>query len=73
MVVIMCVFIQLSKYQVKDMNAYIELLIGELLKLWVGVTMYDVSRQIEQKEFQFHGILVWPIHDSLGLTHFRGI
>ena len=33
---------QLGKYQVKDMNVYIEPLIDELF-LWVGITMYDIS------------------------------
>ena len=39
-------FIQLGKYQVKDMNAYIEPLIDDLLELWNGVIMYDISRPI---------------------------
>ena len=43
-----CMFNQLGKYQVKDMNVYIESLIDELLKLWAGVTMYDISRPIGQ-------------------------
>jgi hypothetical protein len=70
MLVIMCNFKQLGKYQVKDMNVYIEPLIDELLNLWVGITMYDVCKPIRQKEFQFHGILVWTIHDAPRLTHF---
>ena len=37
---------QLGKYQVKDMNVYIEALIDEILKLWAGITMYDISRPI---------------------------
>ena len=61
---------QLGKYQIEDMNAYIEPLIDELLKLWVGITMHAISRPIEQKQFHFHGILAWTIHDALGLTHF---
>ena len=40
---------QLGKYQVKDMIVYIEPLIDELLKLLVGITMYDISRQIGQR------------------------
>ena len=71
--VIMCNFKQLGKYQVKDMNVYIEPLIDELLKLWVGITMYDVCKPLRQKEFQFRGILVWTIHDAPGLTHFCGM
>lgn len=69
----MCIFNQLGTYQFKDMNAYIEPLINELLNLWVGITIYDVSRPIREKEFQFHGILVWKIHDTLGITHFCGM
>ena len=45
-----CTSNQLGKFQVKDMNVYIEPLIDELLKLWNGITMYDVSRPIRQKE-----------------------
>ena len=55
------------------MNVYIEPPIDELLKLWAGITMYDVYKPIRQKEFQFHGILVWKIHDAPGLTLFCGM
>ena len=55
------------------MNVYIEPLINELLNLWAGITMYDISRPIGQKQFQFHGILAWTIHDAPGLTHFCGM
>ena len=51
------------------MNVYIESLIVELLKLWNGITMYDVSIPIRRK-FQFHAMLAWTVHDSQGLTHF---
>ena len=64
---------KLGKYQVKDMNVYIKLLINELLNLWVGITMYDISIQIGKKQFQFHGILAWKTHDAPGLTHFCGM
>jgi hypothetical protein len=65
---------QLGKYQVKYMNVSIEPdLIDELLKLWNGVTMYDVSRPIGQRQFQFHAMLAWTIYDALGLTHFYGM
>ena len=75
-VVIIVYFIcsnQSGKYQVKDMNAYIEPLIDEQLKLWNGITMSDVSKQIKQSKFQFHAMLVWTIHDAPGLTHFCGL
>jgi hypothetical protein len=73
MVVISCNFKQLGKYQVKDMNVYIESLIDKLLKLWEGITMYDICKPIGQKRFQCRGILLWTIHDAPGLTHFFGM
>ena len=73
MVVVMCNLKQLGKYQVKDMNVYIEPLIDELLKLWVDITMYGIYKPIKEKKFQFYGKLVWTIHDAPGLTHFCGM
>ena len=64
---------KLGKYPVKDMNVYIEPLIDELLKLWAGVTMYDIYRPIGQTRFQFHAKISWTIHDAPHLTHFFGI
>jgi hypothetical protein len=69
----MCNFKQLGKYQVKDMNVYIEPLIDEILKLWVGITMYDICKPIGKKKFKFRGILLWTIHNAPGLTHFCGM
>ena len=46
MVLIMCNFKQLGKYQVKDMNVYIEPLIDDLIQLWNDVTMYDICKPI---------------------------
>jgi hypothetical protein len=69
----MCIFNQLGKYQVKYMNVYIEPLIDELLNLWADITMFDISREIGKKQFQFHGILTWKIHDVPVLTHFFGM
>lgn len=63
-----------GKYQVKDMNAYIELLINELLELLKGITMFDIYRLVgAQMEFYFHAIIIWTIHNALGLTHFYGM
>ena len=42
--IFICTSNQLGKFQVKDMNVYIEPLIDELLKLWNDINMYDVSR-----------------------------
>ena len=76
MVVIIIYFIcsnQSGKYQVKDMNVYIKPIIDDLLKLWNDISMYDVSRPIRKRQFQFHAMLVWTIHDAPGLTHFCGL
>jgi hypothetical protein len=70
----MCNFKQiLGKYQVKDMNVYIEPLIDELLKLWASITMYDICKSIGENKFKFCGILLWTIHDAPRLTHFCGM
>ena len=69
----MLLFIYLGKYQVKYMNVYIEPLIDEVLELWNRATMYNISRPISERQFQFHAMLVWTIHDALGLTHFFGM
>ena len=63
-----CTSNQPGKFQVKDMNVYIEPLIDELLKLCNGITMYSISRPIRQRKFQFHAMVVWTIHDAPGLT-----
>ena len=57
----------------KDMNVYIESLVDEILNLWDGITMYDICKPIGKKRFQCRGILLWTIHDALGLTHFCGM
>ena len=47
-----CIFNQIGKYHVKDMNVYIEPLINELLELWSCNTMYDISRPTNaQRDF----------------------
>ena len=77
MVLIIIYFIcnsnQSGKFQLKDMNVYVEPLIDELLKLWNAINMYDISRPIRQRQFQFHAMVVWTIHDAPGLTQFCGL
>ena len=63
-----CTSNQSGKFQVKDMNVYIEPLIDELLKLWNDITMHD-----DLDQFQFHAMVVWTIHDAPGLTSFCGL
>ena len=60
MVVIIIYFIcsnQSSKYQVKDMNVYIEPLIDELLKLCDGITMYDISRLTKKNSIAYNACM----------------
>ena len=67
MVVIIIYFIcsnQSGKYQVKDMDAYIEHLIDELLKLWNGITML----YLEQYDKRYATIL-----KNNCCRHIRGI
>ena len=73
MVVIMYNFKQSGKYQAKYMNAYIDPLINEPLKLWANITMYDIHKPIKYKKFQFYGILVWTIYDAPRRTNFCGV
>ena len=77
MVLIMIYFIctsnQSDKFQVKYMNVYIGPLIDELLNLRNDITIYDVSIPIRQRQFQFHEMVVWTIHDAPGLTSFCGL
>ena len=73
MIYFICTSNQSGEFQVKDMNVYIEPLIDELLKLWNGITMYGVSRPIQQRQFQFHAMVVWTIHDAPELTQFCGL
>ena len=56
------------------MNVYIKPLINELMELWNCVTMYNISKLVDaQREFEFHAMLIWTIHDALGLTHLCGM
>jgi hypothetical protein len=43
------------------MNVYMEPLIDELLKLWEGISMYDIYKPTGHKRFQSRGILLWTI------------
>ena len=73
MIYFICTSNQSGNFQVKDMNVYIEPLIDKLFKLWNDISIYDVPRPIRQRQYQFHAMVVWTIHDALGLTHFCGL
>jgi hypothetical protein len=46
------------------MNVYIESLIDKLLKLWEGITMYDICKQLGRRDFNvveyFYGQFMMP-------------
>ena len=52
------------------MDTYLKPVIDVLLKLWVGINMYGISKSIGQKQFQFHGILTWTIRETSGIYIF---
>ena len=58
-----------GKFQVKNMDTYLQPLIEECKSLWNGVVMHDISQTIQEHNFKFHGIICWKMHDypSLGV------
>ena len=50
------------------MDTYFEPLIDELMMLWQGINMKDVSRPIASRIFQFHAMLIFTIHDAPRLS-----
>jgi hypothetical protein len=44
----------------------LEPLVEELLQLWDGVAVYDVCKDVGQREFMLQGMLLWIIHDYPG-------
>ena len=58
-----------GKFQVKNMDTYLQPLIEECKSLCNGFVMRDISRPIQECNFKFHGIICWTMHDypSLGV------
>jgi len=54
--------------QPKHMDTYFDPLKDELLMLWQGMNMKDVSRPIGSRTFHFHAMLLFTIHDAPGLS-----
>lgn len=54
-----------GRYQVTDINVYLEPLIEELQELFHGIDMFD---SMKNSHFLLHGILTWTIHDYPGLS-----
>lgn len=66
----MLTLIVLGKYQVKNIDIYLEPLIDELMFLWNKIQMIDMSRPILQSLFILYEyeILCLIVNDYLGLT-----
>jgi hypothetical protein len=47
-------------------DVYMEPLVEELLKLWYGVSAYDITKEWGQRTFQLRAVLLWTIHDFPG-------
>ena len=46
-----------GKRQVKDLNVYLDPLIDDLLELWKGIDVLDMSKQDHKRKFRVRGIL----------------
>jgi len=51
---------------------YLELVVEELLKLWVGVPTYDMTKDVGCRTLQLQAMLLWMIYDFLGYSMARG-
>jgi hypothetical protein len=50
------------------MNVYLELLFDELMTLCTtGVDAFDISAHLDDQKFKLYAILLWAMHDFLGL------
>ncbi|MCO5556412.1 hypothetical protein L7F22_009961 [Adiantum nelumboides] len=61
-----------GKRQVKDLNVYLAPLIDDLLELWRGIDMLDMSKQNYGRKFRVRGILAWTIRDFPGYGYCAG-
>ena len=59
---VMLALLILGKHKVKNMDVYLEPLIEELMLLWEGIEIHDVSRPLGQRNAQVKGILMWTMH-----------
>lgn len=62
-----------GKYKVKNMDVYLEPLIEELMELWRGVSIIDVSKSHNEQDCNIKAILMWTMHDYPGLGEISGI
>jgi hypothetical protein len=54
--------------KVKNIDTYLQLLVGELQLLWEGVTAYDGRKRTRglPRIFKLKGICLWTMHDYPG-------
>ena len=61
-----------GKCKVSNIDVYLEPLMEDLLELWRGVQVIDISRPIGDQQFNVKGILMWTMHDYPGLGEISG-
>jgi hypothetical protein len=44
-------------------DVYLELVVDELLELWVGILAYDYTKDVGSRAFTLRAILIWTIYD----------
>ncbi|MCO5614259.1 hypothetical protein L7F22_068539 [Adiantum nelumboides] len=61
-----------GKRQVKNLNVCLAPLIDDLLELWRGIDVLDMSKQDYGRKIRVRGILSWTIHDFSGYGYCAG-
>lgn len=56
----------------ETVDVYLQPLVHELKKLWVGVQAVDMSEPVENRNFIMRGMLMWTIHDYPAYTLISG-
>ena len=54
-------------------DVYMEPLVEELVKLWEGVSAYDVLKELGSRSFKLRAVLLWTIHDFPGYGTVAGV
>ena len=61
-----------GKYKTKNMDVYLQPLMDELLELWSGIHVYDMSKKFGRRDTFVRGILMWTMHDWPGYGECSG-
>lgn len=62
-----------GKHKVKNMDVYLAPLIEELLTLWDGIQVVDMSKPAGHRASMIQGILMWTMHDWPGYGECSGL